>query len=133
MSRIPKRTKKDYAALFSDPGKLFGADTETILWPNGQKEIWLKERGGGAGATVTAGKGPHGFCVRVKAHVGTREATLSGMRGKHYDPVDVDDIREVEFCFMGTDAKAQAFKRWYQKRETDADVALLGESYRRRK
>jgi hypothetical protein len=43
-----------------------------------------------------------------------------------------ETFSEVCVCQYRSDPKSQAFARWYQGRETDADVALLGPEYKRR-
>lgn len=123
MSR--RRTLKRYENLYRDPTSLFPASDgarqlETILFPNGENEIWLRTPDG-LGVRIVASNGPHGLGVRVGSFVGTPKITAP----------DTQDEIEVELCQYRQDARSQAFRRWYRHEETTEDVALLGAEYKR--
>jgi hypothetical protein len=117
MSR--RRTLKKYETLYRDRTSLF-PNVETVLWPNGKPEIWFKTPDG-LGFRVRVSNGPAGLGVNVQSFVGTPNMS---------DAYGNDDF-DVELCQYRQDARSQAFKRWYRKQETEADITLLGETYRR--
>jgi hypothetical protein len=103
------------------------ASTRVTLWPNGQgnREIWFKTADGKQGFSLSVSEGPHGL--------GARLYFFGGPSDIRPDVVVSQYGRNVEICQYKPDEKAQAFKRWYAHEETEADIALLGESYRRTK
>jgi hypothetical protein len=111
-----KRTKKDYDQLYRSPKHLFpptasSAGVDTILFPNGQNEIWFKDEYG-RHFTVVASSGPAGFSVTVKAGFNA-SATLLGAKYPGYECFDEDDVKEVTLCQYNQDEASQAFKAWY--------------------
>jgi hypothetical protein len=111
-----KRTKKDYDQLYRSPKHLFpptasSAGVDTILFPNGQNEIWFKDEYG-RHFTVVASSGPAGFSVTVKAGFNA-SATLLGAKYPGYECFDEDDVKEVTLCQYNQDEASQTFKAWY--------------------
>lgn len=98
--------------------------TTVTLWPNGNREIWVKSGDQSLGFSIQFSEGPHGLSAKLYY--------FGGSLSEHAD-VRVDHFgNHVEICQYRPDAKAQAFKRWYAHEETEADIALLGEDYRRK-
>jgi hypothetical protein len=107
---IGKRTKRAYAALFDEPSYLFGNGTETVLFPNGERDIWIKNTRGTKGFSIRASDGPCGFSVRIRAFNNDGVTVHSD-----YLPTTsrLEGLREVECIDYYSDEYAQAFKRWY--------------------
>lgn len=116
MSRT-RRTKKRYTDLFVNPKALFDG-VETVLWPNGEPEIWFKADNGRLRISVRASLGPAGLSVLVRKHVATDELTASG---NHSDgsPITIDDVWELSLTQYRQTPAAQAFKAWYQSAPDD--------------
>lgn len=108
-----KRTLKRYADLFRDPSALFGPNTETVLFPNGENEIWLKDDRG-FGVRITASRGDAGFGVTVQKFVGGTPLTLNGNTAKDWEPYAGPDMQEVTITQYLGDERSQQFKRWYR-------------------
>lgn len=127
-----KRMLKDYVALYHNPEHL-APGVQVTLWPNGEPEIWLKTADG-LGLRVKVGNGPAGLGLCIDRMTATPDLTVSGMvpNGPETPVPCIDGAYSLEVCQHRTDARSQAFKRWYLHQETDADVALLGDGYRRR-
>lgn len=117
MSR--RRTIKRYSDLYRDPAGLFPG-VETVLFPNGEPEIWFKTADG-MGFRVTVSNGPHGLGIEARSFVGTPNLTPED--GAESFAVSTTQYRQTE--------TAQAYKRWYRHQETLEDVALLGPEYDR--
>lgn len=115
-----RRTLKRYSELYHQPASLF-PQVETVLFPNGQPEIWFKTADG-LGFKVTVSNGPHGLGIEARSFIGTPNLTPEG--GAESFTVSATQYRQNE--------KAQAFKRWYRHQETPEDVALLGPEYQRK-
>lgn len=120
-----RRTKADYQRAFDIPSLPFagpGPDdngARLILFPNGQRgTIWIESHDGARKFALSASDGPHGLGIRLDAIVGL-------------PPRVWHDGRSIEACIYRPDECAQAYARWYAHEETEADIALLGESYRR--
>lgn len=107
---IKRRTKRAYAELFDNPAYLFGAGTETVIFPNGEREIWIKSADGRKGFSIRASDGACGFSVRIRAFNGEGVTVHSD-----YLSADkrLDGMREIECVDYYSDEYAQAFKRWY--------------------
>jgi hypothetical protein len=97
--------------------------TKTTLWPNGEREIWVKSADGTQGFSVRFSEGPYGLSLQVNfLHLRTPP------------DIRIEEIGTyVGICQYRSDPKSQAFKRWYVEEETEADIALLGDGYRRAK
>lgn len=54
--------------------------------------------------------------------------------GKDYQAFGetLPDVKEVCITSYNPDERSQAFSRWYDHTETEADIALLGIEYRRK-
>ena len=119
-----KRTLKRYADLFRNPRTLFDGSPangipapEVILFPNGERQIWIKGTGN-KGFRITAGEGPAGLSVTISRFVGCPPITIAG----NADDGDMTPIQnlpeafELSLCQYNADARSQAFKEWYQGR-----------------
>lgn len=95
-----------------------GKPADAYTLPEGQYVI--KTPDGRLGLTIRVSDGPHGLGVEIKTHVGTPKLTVA----------DTDERYASIVQYRPTE-QAQAFARWYQQQETEQDVQLLGESYRR--
>ena len=120
---MKKRTKKLYTELYDHPNAMFpggptNAGVEVILYPNGQPEIWL--RSGLHSLKLTASRGPYGLGVSITSHVGSTPLTVR--KGGYYCNITQYDATP----------KAAAYSRWYDGKETEADLRLLGSQYRRK-
>lgn len=118
-----KRTKRAYVALFDNPTALFGngpdnPGVEAILYPNGERELWIKDARG-HGVCIRASAGPAGFGLTIRTF-GDAPMTIASHEGRY-----------IELVQYNSDERSQAFARWYAGKETDADIAILGENYRR--
>ena len=122
---MKKRTKKLYTDLYDNPRAMFpggtGNDTgvEVILYPNGQPVIWL--RSGLHSLSLTASRGPHGLGVHISSQVGST-------------PLTVRKEGSSSFCHItqyDDTPNAAAYSRWYDHKETEEDIQLLGPDYRR--
>jgi hypothetical protein len=110
---IRKRTKAAYARLFEQTNYLFGRGTRTTVFPNGQREIWISNADGTAHFSITAGDGPAGFSVSIKAAVGTLPAEAHVMTRPDYITKITEDVREITFIAHYQDAYSQQFRKWY--------------------
>ena len=93
---------------------MFGEDTEVILFPNGESEIWIKNKAG-HGFCIKAGVGKAGFSVTVRDFVGSAKGDYSVVRvsNSEYDSTTVKDAREVSFVKYNHNDYAFAFSNWY--------------------
>lgn len=121
-----RRTKKQYADAFSNPRLPFSHSAgephtaKLILFPNGRPgAVWIESIDGQRQFSVEASDGPAGLSIRIY--------TLNGATPRVYH-----DGRYLEICSYKPDEHSQAYARWYAHEETEADVQLLGDSYRRR-
>lgn len=127
-----KRTIKRYVDLFRNPRKLFGVgpdDTgaEVILFPNGEREIWIKEAKG-HGFRITASRGPRGLGLQISRFVCGAPMTINA-NGNDADKDDLKgfDATHIEICQYDSDPAAQAYKEWYAgRRAYPGDVAAGG-------
>lgn len=112
--RRTKRTKKLYRDLFDNPSAMFGEGVEVILFPNGENEIWIKNKAG-HGFRVKAGIGKAGFSVTVRDFVGSARGDYSVARvsDSKYDGTTIKDAREVSFTKYNQTDHALAFSNWY--------------------
>lgn len=131
-----KRTKKQYANLFDNPRALFhgGPDDTGVsvtLWPNGEREIWLRDDNGRGGVRITASRGPVGMGIRISKFVGTGPLTVRAYGDDYSDATNAPsfDAREIDMVFYDQTEKAQAFKRWYDGERTADLAAILGPEY----
>jgi hypothetical protein len=110
-----RRTKKLYKDLHDNPTILFPGDTdksapiETILFPNGQDEIWLQAPDGRLGIAIQASIGPHGLGVRIRSFIGTPKISIMA-------PTEgtLEDSW-VELCQYKPTPEANEYKAWYRK------------------
>lgn len=109
-----RRTKTAYAALFDNPKALFPS-CETILFPNGEAQIWFRDDSNSKLLLrVSASLGPAGLSVTIQRSTCGLPLTISGNVGRDYAPLVVDDVREITVTQYRDTPAAQAFKRWYQ-------------------
>jgi len=124
-----KRTKAAYLRLYDDPTLLDGSyipnakqRAAVTLFPNGEPEVWVTTDGGSDGFRVMFSAGPYGLSVTVRRFIGTEPLAVTD---------NGEGSGEVNVCQYRPDERSQAFKRWYLNEETEDDIALLGEGYRR--
>lgn len=133
MKRQRKRTLKDYEALYRNPLHLAppgpaSTGAEVILFPNGEREIWVRSGDGFGGMRIRISDGPAGLSIHVNSFVGTADMDVV---------VDAPG-RDIGLVQYRSDQRSQAFRRWYKDNSagsdtlTEADIAILGESYRRK-
>lgn len=107
---IGKRTKRAYLRLFDAKDYLFGRGTETTIFPNGTREIWIQSSDHTKGFAITASNGPAGFSVRIR-QFGQSDTIV------HSDwmPADRRFVMpsELEIISYYGDAYAQGHKAWY--------------------
>lgn len=111
-----RRTIKRYVELFRNPRTLFpgGPDdtgADVILFPNGQREIWIRGSGN-KGYRIRASEGPMGLGLQIDTFIGSEPMTLI--------PDDSGDTRHVSICQYHATPKAQAFKKAYLSGEPGA-------------
>lgn len=94
--------------LQDDPKSYFEG-CELRLFPNGQKEIWIKGKQGGM--CITASEGPMGLGIEVKPFLGNGPITIHhlSMTQEHTRGVDT---KHVSLTLYHSDEKSQAFKQW---------------------
>lgn len=142
-----RRTKKAYANLYDHPAALFGngpdnAGPRVTLWPNGENELWIQDASGRHSVKITASSGPAGLGITLRRHFGATPITLRaynqdyksvlvGDLGNVQESPVVDDVVEVCLTMYNADDRSQAFKRWYDRQETNDDITLLGPEYMR--
>lgn len=119
-----KRTLKRYIELFRNPRSLFEGSPangisapETIIFPNGEREIWIKGQGN-KGFRIKASEGPAGLNVTVSRFVGCPPITISGNAddGQMTAIRNLPEAYELSLCQYNADDRSQAFKVWYQGR-----------------
>lgn len=128
-----KRTQAEYIRLYKNPNHLdpphaSGGGAEVTIFPNGEREVWIKSPEGDLGFTLHVSHGPAGLGLRVTAHTGRPMVTVFGE--SNGEPADLED-KHLELCQYRADSRSQSFKRWYAHRETESDIEILGEKYRR--
>lgn len=111
----PKRTKKRYAELHDNPQALFEG-VETIVFPNGENEIWFKDDRG-HGFKVVASRGPAGLGLRVSRFVGGAPIHAR-LFDKDYAMGRFPEAIEAELTQYNPTDHARDFAAWY-----DADAA----------
>jgi hypothetical protein len=107
---MPRRTKKQYADLYDNPGALFPG-CKVMLWPNGQPEIWIN--GGTHSIRIKAAVGPAGMSLTVNRFVGGAPLSVTGNLFKDSEPLGMLDCEEVAICQYNDDEHSKAFKAWY--------------------
>lgn len=107
---IKRRTKRAYLQLFDQPEYLFGRGTKTIIFPNGEREIWIKNSDGTKGFCVRASDGAAGFSIRIR-QFGQSDTLVSS----DWMPSDRAFTMppELECVSYYSDPYAQQFKKWY--------------------
>lgn len=116
---MKRRTLKMYAELFRNPLRLFGVGPDNtgasvILWPNGERAIWI-QGSGGKGYEITASEGPAGLALHIRGFVGSPGITISGNALPDYEPIQgLPDARYIDLCQYNSDERSQRFKAWYQ-------------------
>lgn len=122
--RRTKRTKRAYVDLYDHPGILFSG-CETILFPNGEPEIWIRSADHKHGFRIRADRGPYGLGISVSPF-----ATFEILNNDDPDIVSRDEgLGGTSVVSYDPDPKAQAYKRWYDHQATEADIVLLGNEY----
>jgi len=123
-----RRLLRQYVDLYHDPTRLFShgpveggvsyvGPVETILYPNGEPVIWFKTPDG-LGLRLTVSNGPAGLGIHLDAFTGTPELTIASPNSRH-----------LELCQYRQDDRSQAYRRWYQRNASPADLVLLGPDY----
>jgi hypothetical protein len=98
-----KRTKASYARLFDSPTDLF-AGVETILFPNNQGEIWIRDtKGSGLSFSIKVSRGPYGIGVQIDSHAGCEPIAVMSDSGSH-----------VELCQYDNTADARRYRDAYR-------------------
>lgn len=112
-----KRTLKAYTDLYRNPGLLSNSEQEraqVILFPNGEREIWIKSDDGTLGIRMTVSNGPAGLGVCMSSFIGTPPLTVGGnLADGACTPAGGEDYRHLEICAYRLDEKSQAFKARY--------------------
>lgn len=120
-----RATARDWERLRKTGKGLATTDAVTItLWPNAAREIWVRTEDHQLGFKIEFSEGPHGLSARLYFFGGSADVRPDIVAHAFGRYADVTQYRSTD--------QAQAFKRWYAHEETDADIALLGESYRRK-
>lgn len=108
-----RRTIRQYMELFRNPRALFSGgpdDTgvEVVLFPNGEREIWIKGTDG-KGLRLRASEGPYGMGLQIDTFAGTTALTVmtDAASDSHLT------ARHISLCQYNNDAKAQAFREAY--------------------
>ncbi len=88
----------------------------------------------GENIEISISDGPSGVGIRVKGFNGSLPfvETERFAWGKEDPPAQNDGFTEISVCQYRPDPRSQAFSRWYRNQETEADIAILGEEYRRK-
>lgn len=135
---------KDYTTLHKEPLHLFppsatgpGVKTRLAFRESiRQPCIILSDPLTGQGFKITAGRGPHGFSVTVARSGlvmhGDLPTVLRASDVDYAPAARAENAREVTLTVYDANAKAQAFKRWYDAEASEQDISELGETYRRR-
>ena len=85
----------------------------------------------GAAIKLTVSEGPAGIGIRVASSAGAPRLTLTDTLD--FRPNGNDGTwNEISACQYRTDAYSQAFRSWILGIETESDIALLGDEYRRK-
>lgn len=117
-TKIKRRTKRAYAALFDDTSFLFGKGTDTTIFPNGEREIWIKGLHG-AGVRVRASQGPAGFSVTIQSFAGGSDLSARTY-DREYQETNVEGQREVSIVQYRDTQYARQFCKWWAS-ERDAN------------
>lgn len=115
--KLRRRTKKAYMELFDNREHLFEG-VETLLWPNGEPEIWFKT-GDGLGFRLRVSNGPAGLGITINRFAGGVPVTVTGNMPPDDEIAPQRDQTEVSICQYRSDARSQAFKRWYGSEGTE--------------
>lgn len=130
-----RATVADYDRLRNTGKGLAVTDAcDICLWPNGDRRIWIHSADHKQFLSIEVSEGPHGLSVRIGTNFATNAplqvrsipwhvVNSQGQEERGEREVDVVQYRDTD--------QARAFARWYQREETDADVALLGWQYQR--
>lgn len=116
--RQSKRTKKQYLHLYDNPGAIVAGNVEhgpaqVILFPNGQKELWIKGPNG-YGFKLEVSVGPQGISAHMSAFTGTPGLTVSGNADPDCKPVHLEEtVRYMSVCQYFSTPEAAAFRDWY--------------------
>ena len=117
---MKRRTKKQYAELYDNPGALFKG-CKVMLWPNGEPEIWIN--GGRHSVRIKASVGPAGMSVTIGRFVGGMPLSVSGNLTEGCKPLGMLNCEEVSVTQYNDDEHSQAFKRWYGDPENNPHPA----------
>lgn len=98
---MKKRTKKQYQELFDNPSALFG-DAEVLLFPNGESEIWIRDKVGKLGMRLRASRGPAGLRVELTSFPGTPKMDVFG------------DTSNFEIVQYDGSKWSEDFRAWYR-------------------
>ena len=109
-----RRTKRAYAHLFDNPTALSAGGpsdkgAHVTLYPNGAREIWIRDTHGLHGIRLTVSHGPAGLGVTLSTMAGTAPITLHLTSAETNEIVSVD-TREVETCQYDATPSAQALQ-----------------------
>jgi len=116
---IRKRTKRAYLRLYDQPNYLFGRGTRTTIFPNGARELWIKNVDGTVSFSIRASDGPAGFGLSILAHVGTLPVDVHSMKRSDYRTVITPDCREITCIAYYPDAYSQQYRTWYMSDAKD--------------
>jgi len=105
-----KRTKKKYNDLFDNPELIF-KDCELIIFPNGQDEIWIKEKNGtGKGFRISASRGKYGIRLSISSFIGTGNFNVFPYYAEEKDSFS-DNM--ISLCHYDDNEKALEYKKHY--------------------
>jgi hypothetical protein len=117
-----KRTQALYTNLYKNPKALFpphasSGGVDTILFPNGQNEIWFKSADGTLGFKMTVGNGPVGLGIHISAMIGTPKITMfyADSEGK----TQLADDSYIDACQYYQTPMALDFKESYRGSDLD--------------
>ena len=111
---MKKRTKKAYEALFDDPKTLFEG-VEVFLFPNGEREILVRDAKRGHAMRIKVSVGEAGLGLTVQRTTFGTALSVCGNREGDYEFVRLeDDAAELTITQYNGDERSQAFKRWYR-------------------
>lgn len=109
---MKKRTKAAYANLFDNPTALFEG-VEVLLFPNGEREILIRDAKRGHAMRLKVSVGPAGMSLTVsRTTLGTPLSVIGNQEGD-YEPIRLEgDAAELSITQYNGDGDSQAFKRW---------------------
>ena len=111
---MKKRTKKAYADLYDNPAAIAEGSAQVILFPNGQKEIFIRTADDRQGFRLTVGQGPAGLSITLSPFTFSPPLSVTGnLANADATPSYSGDFRDLEVCQYFPDPWSQAFKAHY--------------------